>query len=207
MFGEKTKKYIWILAIGLVFATAYPLANWLSGIRGAREVPLALEPYVPFIPWMIFIYLGVFPYIMISGIFCKKYEHIRNMACAVIALILSSTIFYIIFPTTMPRPEIDSVPGFTGWLFKILRGADRPNNVFPSLHVSAVVLISLINAHHFPKSKWLGIFAVLAVSASTLFVKQHAVVDILGGAIFGFGAYYIFFKKPEENKPTEKQVP
>jgi membrane-associated phospholipid phosphatase len=106
----------------------------------------------------------------------------------------------------MPRPEVDSVSGFTGWLFKILRGADRPNNVFPSLHVSAVVLISIINAHHFPKSKWLGVLAVLAVSASTLFVKQHAVVDILGGIIFGFGAYYIFFKKSNQKEQPNEQA-
>lgn len=92
---------------------------------------------------------------------------------------------FIIIPSTIERPEITGT-GFCEWLSGLIYSMDSPDNLFPSIHC----LENWIVFRGAMKCKKVGngyrgfmFVAALLVFASTLLVKQHVFVDVLGGII------------------------
>lgn len=186
---EKTRKrFLWILVVGGLGAAGYLAANIWGKLIGAADVQFVFENRIPFAPEAIIVYLLIFPFLLSPVFLVKKYSDFVLVIAAYGALVFVSFVIFFQFPTTMARPDAPT-GGFVGWLFGIMRAIDGPNNLFPSLHVSSVVFVAHVNGFFCPKTKWLSWICAVSISASTLFVKQHAVVDVAGGAIFGAAAY------------------
>ncbi|MFQ9514478.1 MAG: hypothetical protein ACLRZ9_01485 [Eubacterium sp.] len=90
---------------------------------------------------------------------------------------------FIIVPSTISRPEITGT-GFCEWLSRLIYSMDSPDNLFPSIHC----LENWICFRGAMKCKKVGngyravmFMAALLVFASTLLVKQHVFVDVIGG--------------------------
>ncbi len=101
-------------------------------------------------------------------------------------LALSST-FFILAQTTTSRPLIDGNDLFTRIVLYIYH-ADKPYNSFPSIHVLISFILYRacarlnIQAPIFTSSvRRLAIMIIL----STLFIKQHTLLDVAGGIVFG----------------------
>lgn len=82
----------------------------------------------------------------------------------------------------------------TGLRIALLYGADPPFNCFPSIHVahSFVSAFALARVH-----RPVGIAAICAaalVGLSTLFTKQHYVLDVAAGILLAGVAYAIFLR-------------
>lgn len=110
-------------------------------------------------------------------------------AAEIVGKIIAIPIF-LIFPTAMARPEITG-SGFFDDLTRLIYACDSPDNLFPSLHCydSWLCLRCVCRMKNAPGwFKWAnGIFSVL-VFASVVLVKQHLLVDILGGIALGEAA-------------------
>ena len=89
------------------------------------------------------------------------------------------------------------------WGLYMLYSSDPPYNCFPSLHVahSFVSALTLFRLH-----RRLGITAMIAaafVALSTLFTKQHYVLDAAAGVLLALVAYVIFLRTyPRDNVPA-----
>ena len=71
-------------------------------------------------------------------------------------------------------------------MMRSIWAADTPNNVFPSIHVFISLMIdgywqSSQAAQRHPCIKWISHIIALMICAATVFVKQHSVMDVLGG--------------------------
>ena len=71
-------------------------------------------------------------------------------------------------------------------LVRLLRSIDPPCNVCPSIHVSstAAVHLTLCRSRSLGKSagmRALSIIVTAAICASTMFIKQHSLIDVLCG--------------------------
>lgn len=192
MIERKAKR---ILSLGftvLLGGGLYLLANNYGNKMEAYNIMIDLDNAIPFIPEAIIIYLLIFPFFLAAPVFLvKKYSDFQHVIDAYLLLIIVSFVFFILYPTTMPRPEI-SRDGFIGWLFWITRLIDKPHNLFPSLHVSSVIYVALLNSQFSPAWRWLSWVGAILISASTLLVKQHAILDVAGGAVYGITAYVFF---------------
>ena len=74
----------------------------------------------------------------------------------------------------------------------MLQSVDTPTNVCPSIHVVVTLVIDMVVLRSETlKGKWLakGAITVLAVliCASTVFLKQHSVIDVFWGIVVAFG--------------------
>ena len=94
----------------------------------------------------------------------------------------------------MPRPDI-AVDGWPRYFFEAIYRVDGPHNLFPSLHVSSVSYIGFVNWRFCKKFRVLSVIFAVLICLSTLTVKQHAVLDVLGGLSLGWSAFYVFFGK------------
>ena len=101
-----------------------------------------------------------------------------------------------------PRPAKVIGEGFVVWGLRFLYSADPPYNCFPSLHVahSFVSALTCYRVH-----RGVGIAAALCaalVGLSTLFTKQHYILDVIAGILLACVAYLVFLRNyPREGIP------
>jgi membrane-associated phospholipid phosphatase len=101
--------------------------------------------------------------------------------------IAASLVFFAALPVTsiglrMDRSALDATR-FSTWAVSVLYGLDPPFNLFPSLHLSIAALASL-TAWKARRSYGAAAFVGVAlIAASICTIKQHFVVDGLGGVL------------------------
>ena len=71
---------------------------------------------------------------------------------------------------------------------RFLRSVDPPNNVCPSIHVSSTVAVHLTICHAASERnkkpiRTLSWIVTILICLSTMFIKQHSLVDVLCGWI------------------------
>ena len=177
-------------AFSLVFAflwnsLIYNGAIALQHGRPALDMTTALEEAIPFQPGWIVVYFGCFlfwgiNYILISR---RGQEFWFRFLTADLLAELICGLFFVFLPTTNVLPEIIGSGLFsqlTAWLYQI----DPAKNLFPSIHCMAswFCFIGVRADRRFPL--WYKAFNcafALAVCASTLFLKQHCIPDVLAG--------------------------
>ncbi|MHB1654107.1 MAG: phosphatase PAP2 family protein [Desulfitobacteriaceae bacterium] len=146
-----------------------------------KSIPFKQLFVVPYIAWfgLIFVALILF-----------MYRDIKLYIFSIISIILGLLISFIIFSlfqTTVPRPEILGDDIFSQ-LTKFIYTIDNPFNAFPSIHVLTSYIIFLgcqQTKGHFPKISLVIQGVVILVILATLFLKQHTILDVLGGLILG----------------------
>ena len=70
--------------------------------------------------------------------------------------------------------------------------ADAPGfNNFPSLHVALSLLVSLIVYNHDKKHWWVWIM-FSGIMFSTMFIKQHYIIDVVAGILLGIIGYLVY---------------
>ena len=110
---------------------------------------------------------------------------------AVLAVIVDLAVSYAIFfvyQTHIDRPLITTTD-LPSLLLKAVYQSDRPYNGFPSLHTSLSTMVVLLwRRAGFRASGVIAVWAGLIV-ASTVLVKQHYFLDIVGGIAAGVFAY------------------
>jgi membrane-associated phospholipid phosphatase len=87
-------------------------------------------------------------------------------------------------------------------LVQFLYASDTPTNVCPSIHVFATISAHIClaksphmkNLHTRKYLKRFSLFLTILICLSTMFLKQHSVIDVVAGIILAFVLYFIVFK-------------
>ena len=168
---------VWFIQNG----TVYYLARLINQGRTFHNMSLPLDAQIPLVPAFIVIYILAYISWFIGYILILRQgsEH----ADVIFGIMIAKAICFIIFityPTEMEWPEIES-NGVFEWMTKFIYFTDQPNNLFPSIHCMENWMIwrGMVGCKAIPLWVKTGtfVFAIL-VFLSTLFVKQHLIVDI-----------------------------
>lgn len=172
-------------------------ANLWGNLWDAANISTRLDAQIPFIPGFVFIYLLIFPFLALPIFLVEKFDDFLLVAVFFAIMVLLSVTIFMSFPTTMRRPEITGGT-ISGGILLFLRAVDGPFNLLPSLHVSSVTYVALVNGHFCRRSRIPSWILAVLISASTLFVKQHVIWDVLGGTVVGavFFAVLRILKRP-----------
>lgn len=181
----------------VVFFALVPLYILIPALYppATRHVPeLPLDRAWPLVPAWALAYGALYLFLILLPAFVvRQQELIRRTVHAYLLIWLTSyACFFVIYPTVATRPDQVSGEGFGVWGLRALYSADPPYNCFPSLHVahSFVSALAVSRVH-----RRLGVVAVasgILVALSTLFTKQHYVLDVVGGIGLAAVAYRIF---------------
>ena len=154
------------------------------------DLTTSLDQAIPLVPGWMYIYFGCFlfwtvNYIMVARINRNDPDTFYRFVAADMISRLVCGIIFMVFPTTNVRPEVTGT-GFSVFLLQFLYGLDQPTNLFPSIHclVSWLCFLGIKDQKRIP-AWYKGVSFVLAVLVflSTLFTKQHVLVDVAGGVI------------------------
>jgi membrane-associated phospholipid phosphatase len=181
---ERFKKTILLLTIIALYLGVYRLVQMMNPV--GINLGIGLDKHVPFIPEFAVIYLLYIPMIIfVFAFYWNDYKTYRSMSLMLIAVISIAIMIYSVFQTEVLRPIIASTDFFSR-LTNAIYKYDRPNNTFPSLHVA---LTSTISAFVYEKDTKVGMVLIpltFLIILSTLFIKQHVFLDIIGGLILAF---------------------
>ncbi len=154
---------------------------------------LALDGEIPFLQGFVYFYILWFPLLVGTGLWLLHKDGFgfrRYMIFLTISYGLCAFI-YLLFPNGQNlRPDALAEHRLSTWILSRLYQIDTNTNVLPSLHVigSIGAAISICTTPTI-KSRGFRIVTVILsvlISISTVFVKQHAVLDVIAGLIVGF---------------------
>ena len=187
IFLEKEKKFVISLSILMIgqMCLYWILKQFQSN---PIYINIDLDDKIPFWGWLIYIYNMFYPFCVIAFYLLYKKDK-KNYYKAIIAGVIGYIICDIIFlflPTIMYRPIIPNYDPITNFVIKVTFFFDEPPlNCFPSIHCLFCfqVIFSYIKSKCTIKRKaWVITLAGLII-LSTLFVKQHYILDVIAAFI------------------------
>lgn len=156
---------------------------------------LALDHLVPLKPGWALVYGALYLFLILLPVLAiRQEEHIRRTVWAYLMVWITAYVCFLAFPTVAPRPPEVIGEGFGRWGLRTLYSADPPYNCFPSLHV-AHSFVSALTCYRLHRRLGIGTtIAALLVGLSTLYTKQHYVLDVMTGMLLAFVAYAVFLR-------------
>lgn len=185
-------KELWRAYGTLCTLLSLPLLSLMYGLinKPRGEVTIlttGLDRLTPFIPafvipyafWVVYIY-SCFLYFFFTD---RRMYAVTLTSYVICALVCFA--FYMVFQTTVPRPIV-SGSGLLEKLVRFVYYRDEPYNCFPSIHCFSSWLV--LKAFWKSATRTAGklLFAGTAsvtIILSTLFIKQHVVLDALAAIL------------------------
>lgn len=166
-------------------------------------IHIGLDDMIPFCELFVVPYLLWFLYVAAGFVFLFLTS--RSDYYKLCMFLFTGMTIFLIICTVFPngqnlRVEITR-DNILAELVKILYKNDTNTNVFPSIHVfnSLGIMIGINKSTWLKKQPYCGavqwsstILAILIVF-STVFLKQHSCVDVIGGIILAIILYYIVY--------------
>ncbi len=167
----------------------------------APYIPLdhafALQPEWMFVDGSLDVFAIILPLLVV-----RQQELFRRAMQAYLTAMIVSYAGFVFYPTVAPRPDQVLGDGFSPWSLRLAYDLDPPHGCFPSLHV-AYSWVSALTCYRVHRGLGItaGLWATL-IGISTLYTKQHYVVDVIAGALVAFVAYLLFLRSyPREAVP------
>lgn len=152
-------------------------------------IPLtALDRFIGFQPWSLLPYASLWLYISCAPMLLDERGETLFYLSSVILLAAVGFAIFLFWPTAVPVLDVD-------WsrypYVAFLKSVDAAGNACPSLHVAYAVLNALWLRQLLQEigaPSWLRFLNwawCCAIAYSTLAIKQHVAIDLVGGALLG----------------------
>lgn len=158
--------------------------------------PSSLDKMIPFRPGWVWIYSGLYyPVILYLVISIKDFSVFCYTAFNFMVLLALHILITFICPVRTPPDwrKFEVKENISTRFLGLVHRFDKSGNCFPSMHVAVAVLTSIHLKMNL--SAELGVYAhasylfVAIIAASTLYTKQHYVIDIPAGGLLGYMSY------------------
>ena len=170
-----------------VFCATYLPINAYSARRGVGHLLfLPGEAAIPFVPAMEYFYVLGYVIPLVAAIQIPDWARLTHYLRAFALTLAVAFATYLLYPVYFERPVLE-VNSLATWLLSI-EYLDHSYNHFPSLHV-AIVWLGYFACRDRPACRGWLLPLTIAVSVSTVFVKQHYIVDVVYGATLAAAAW------------------
>ena len=159
-----------------------------------------IDEYIPFCEYCVIPYDSWSFLLLALGLYLivKDAEGFRRYMWSIMLTFGFATIFCALVPNGQDlRPAVMEHHNLAAWLVEYTYSIDTNTNVFPSVHIlgcmAAVAAVWHTPGLRKPAWRWgVTLYAAL-IMVSTMFVKQHAVIDVLAGLLTGAIAYVFVY--------------
>ncbi len=192
----------------LIYWPVFGLVFWFLERGIEREfyaVECAFDAVIPFNEYFLIPYLLWFPFLFFIHIYTLLFDipMFKKLMYFIMLSYSATTLIFILFPTMQNlRPVIFDRDNFFVDFMKGFYEFDTNTNVCPSLHVvgSFAVLFASWNCKGLSSNISRIIFTVLTIfiSISTVFLKQHSIIDVIVGLGLVFVLLPIAFVLPDK---------
>ena len=194
----RENRHCWLTLYFVIFVCAFFILEKNTVTEGYWVTDLPIDEKIPFIPQFIFFYVLWYPLFAAVGIplligdapAFKRYMYFNMLG------LTASLVFCFFVPNGQNlRPADMQVGSLSTWFLSGIYAADTNTNVFPSMHVLGCIgnILAVFDSGIF--KKWRAVIVVVSVlvSVSTVFVKQHALIDCAGAAACAIPLFFIVY--------------
>lgn len=189
----RSERFAVVLLLGLFFGVGY---LWAGSGHSAADVWFggiwldALIPLVP--PFIVFYMLGYL--FVLSPVFVLRRRGEFEAGVVVFAAMLGlAFLVFHFFPVFMHKP-LAMGDDLLSSLTRYQQRADVVVNNLPSLHVALNAFAWLVLFCRARRTALWLLPVVLCIVASTVLVKQHLILDVLGGAAWAGAGFFIWLR-------------
>ena len=184
------------LVFSFVFnCLVYSGSRAVAGSWYHHNIESNLDLRLPFLPQFLIIYFGCYIFWAANYILAARQdrEEVYRFFTADFISRCVCLVIFLAYPTTNTRPVIEGSVFWdllAGWLYSI----DAADNLFPSIHclVSWFCFLAVKGQKKIPIwYKAVSFILAVLVFLSTLFTKQHVIVDVAGGIFLAQGCFWI----------------
>jgi membrane-associated phospholipid phosphatase len=175
------------VAVGYAFfVVTYVPINRASIGRAAHVLYLPGEQHLPFVPAWEYFYILTYLLPWLLPLRLAEARRFAQTTLAFLVILGVAYLTYAVFPVYLERPHLE-VDSLATWLIAF-EYHDPSYNHLPSLHVALSWLIYLACRR---PGRWRAPFflLMLAISLSTLFIKQHYLADVVYGIVLAIAAF------------------
>ncbi|HHV13684.1 MAG TPA: phosphatase [Clostridiales bacterium] len=185
-----------------------PLLIWFKYLEVSVEpvflMHSTLDDKIPFLKFFILPYLIWFPYIafglIYTGIHCAK--DFNRLLLFLGAGMTIAYLIYSVFPNAQDLRPVITQQDMLSRTIAFIYTTDTPTNVCPSIHVinSIAVDSALRRSKAFSKIKYgkpASLVLTILICLSTMFIKQHSILDVAYGILTAGVLYLMIYIIPE----------
>lgn len=185
----------------------YVLVNHFLHERAALDLSLPIDRAFPFDHRWILVYAWVYVFIFLPVFIVKERSSFVQVAKSYVIMNFTSVAIFLLMPAKYARPEVPTQEEFLWWGTALNYILDKPVNCFPSLHVANAFFASMIAYHYRPRIGIIAWSLSATIGISTLYMKQHFLVDVLMGFALAFVVYRFYFKPRAFTQGSQKPLP
>ena len=170
---------------------------------------------VPFVPQFIIFYCAWYVGLFAVGLWLmlRDGRGFKRFMMFIMLTFMASLLFCLLVPNGIDLRQPITGTDIFSRAVEYLRHIDTPTNVFPSMHVIGAVGIVLgVFYTDTIRSAWLkgaSVIVSVGICASTVLLRQHALLDIAGGLAFALVGWVFVYLLPDlrakRNRKVEKR--
>lgn len=198
-----TYRHVLLLFYWVAYLLVFIFIERLTPAATHAVVYSPLDDMIPFCEWFIFAYMAWHVSLVWISFYTLAYDigAFKRFMYNLILTTALTILIYILWPNQqLLRPDLTQL-GRENLLTKLvglIYTVDSNTNVCPSLHCigAFVVLAAALDIKRFQTTGWKVFFWVFAllICASTVFMKQHSIMDFFAAiplALLGYGVVYL----------------
>lgn len=180
--------------VGYFFFTLWNIGRMEYGPVEGIELWTAVDSLIPLWPHAFWTYILYYPLVLMPAFLARNRRHLLEMGVAYLIVTSVAWISWVILPVRMDYPTL-ACAGLSCEMLRGLYETDGGVNIFPSLHVGhSLLAASMFWTYRERVPAWvlsLVTFMAVAVSASTVLLKQHYIIDVPAGVLLGLGGWVL----------------
>ncbi|MBQ1963036.1 MAG: phosphatase PAP2 family protein [Clostridia bacterium] len=176
------------------------------------EVACPLDSWIPFCEWFVIPYYFWFAYLvgmLLYGLLFDR-QSFRDCMYFIMLTYSATIVIYLLWPNMQAlRPAAFDRENVLTWIVQKLYNFDTNTNVCPSIHVlgSVAVYLTGLRAPRLQHWGWKVFFHTsnLLICMSTVFLKQHSILDVFAALLLCAIAYpFAFYILGRKQRASER---
>lgn len=158
------------------------------------DLGLSIDRKTPYLPLFALVYFSTYPFVILPFIILSDARQFYWMVACFASISLFSSLIHATVPSKIERVEQVTTGGVSGWMLGLFQKTCKPYGNFPSMHVGLSVPVVVANFMvGGPVIGSLTLLWAVLIALSTLFTKQHYVLDVLAGMLGGIIIFALTF--------------
>ena len=196
-----------------IYGIGFFLVETLRPVADCTPMWVPMDDLIPFNEWFMAPYLFWFVFLvgMIGYLLLFDAKAFRRFMYFIMFTYTITIVVYILYPTCQNlRPDGFTRDNIMTRIITRFYAFDTNTNVCPSIHVigSMAVAFGAWDTPRFQKRIWKLAFLAMAllISFSTVFVKQHSIVDVFWAFVVCLAGYLSVYAVPTEVRQPQRKM-
>lgn len=198
--SAENRRNLLLASFWLVFGLSFYALEWLVPERQYHVMYHPIDDLIPFCELFLIPYLFWFVF-MVGAYFYTYFANpaaFRRMMLFTILTYGGGLLMFVLYPTCQNlRPLVFERDNLLTQVMAWFYTCDTSTNVCPSLHVcgSLAAAFGFVDTKRFSTPGWKAAIYIVALTIciSTVFVKQHSIIDTVFGFVFSGYAWLLIY--------------